>query len=314
MEVDILSYGATIKALRIPTKNNKIIDVVLGFDLPEQYMQSFANNASPYFGAVVGRYAGRIQQGEFLMNGQTVCVEKNLMQKHHLHGGKCGLSMSNWEMMNYQEDGKSSSVTLQYLLKQTDDFFPGDLLVTVTYSLTEMNALKVSYEAVCTKDTIVNLTQHSYFNLDGHDGDVQQQLLFVNAAQVLATDADLIPTGDFIDLANHPFDFSSPKACPKIIDTSFVVHQNTQPNATLYSPQNQISMHVYTDQPSVHVYVGGKLDADSIGKQQVNYHTTSGICFETQHFPDSPNHDSFPTTLLRKGETYHQTTIFKFEI
>jgi len=308
IEADILSYGATLTSLRIPTKDGKIIDVVLGFETAEQYVQTFEKEGSPYFGAVVGRYAGRIKNGNFMLNDQSYQVEKNLNHQHHLHGGKHGLSMAYWKMMDYSTDGKSSAVKLQYNLKEEDDLFPGDLLVTVMYTLTEKNELKITYQAISTQDTILNLTQHSYFNLDGHDGDVQNQMLQINAAKILATDAELIPNGSFIELSDHPFNFANPKPCPDSIDTSFVLTENVPVIATLFSMQNQLRMHVYTDQPSIQLEPGIK------GKQDVVYHSTSGICFEAQHFPDSPNHNIFPTTLLKKGENYHQTTIFKFEI
>ena len=189
--------------------------------------------------------------------------------------------------------------------------FTGELTVQVKYELTEDNELKVVYTATTTEDTIVNLTQHSYFNLDGHSSDISNQTLIVNSEKILETNEELIPTGNFVSLKNHPFDFSATKTCPTSIDNTFVLENESA--ATLFSPKNKIKMSVTTNQPAVHIYVGGNCFDKIKGKETVNYHSQSGICFETQNFPDAPNHSHFPNSILKKGILYKNQTTFKFE-
>lgn len=203
-------------------------------------------------------------------------------------------------------------MTLSSFSPDGDAYFPGALTVEVTYSLTDQNELKVEYRATATQDTILNLTQHSYFNLDGHGADVRNQDLQINAAQFLETE-NMIPTGRLLPVEASDKDFRSPKKCPDTIDTTFVLENTAAPAAVLQSRKSKIKMTVFTNQPAVHVYVGGNCFGRIKGKENVDYHAASGICFETQNFPDAPNHANFPDALLRKGETYQQTTIFKFE-
>ena len=181
----------------------------------------------------------------------------------------------------------------------------------VTYTLTENNELKVTFSGKSTEDTIVNLTQHSYFNLDGHAKDISSQKLTVNAKNILETSEELIPTGNYIDLKNHAFDFSTAKDCPTSIDNTFVLEDKEA--ATLYSEKTKIKMTVTTNQAAVHIYVGGNCFGQIKGKENANYHPTSGICFEAQNFPDAPNHSSFPSAVLKKDEEYFHQTTFKFE-
>jgi len=196
------------------------------------------------------------------------------------------------------------SVTFSYTSPENEEFFPGNLDVKVTYTLTEFNEIKIKYHAVSDQDTPINLTHHSYFNLDGHEADVKDQDLFVNAGRILET-IENIPTGRFVDLKNHPFDFQTPKKCPQSIDTTFVLPQNLQPVATLTSSKSQLRMKVFTDQPAVHIYIGGNCFNLLEGKEKANYHPWSGICFETQNFPDAPNHAHFPSAILKKrGNLY----------
>jgi aldose 1-epimerase len=199
------------------------------------------------------------------------------------------------------------------LSEHLDENFPGEMTVYLTYTLTEENELKLEYKATSTEDTIINLTHHSYFNLDGHDGNVLEQQMFIKSAKMLETNSDNIPTGNFTDLTNHEFDFRNPKSCPFPIDNSFVVNSKTEIVAQLISLKNNLRMNVYTDQPSVHIYVGGNCFGKLKGKENVDYNAQSGICFETQNFPDAPNHAHFPNAVLKKGEEYTQKTLYKFE-
>jgi aldose 1-epimerase len=185
------------------------------------------------------------------------------------------------------------------------------LTVQATYLLTENNELKVTFLATTTEDTIINLTQHSYFNLDGKANDVLNHKLKINSNLILETNDELIPTGNFIPLDNHEFDFKEFKNCPEIIDTTFVSKENEV--GSLLSETSNIKMTVFSNQPSVHIYIGGNCFNQIKGKNNIDYNTKSGICFETQNFPDAPNHSHFPNATLRKDEKYYHQTLFKFE-
>ena len=308
VEIAIIDYGATIQSIKIPISSGKKVDVVLGFDHVSDYEKSFTLSGAPFIGAVVGRYAGRIKNGSFKLNNDVFQLNKNL-GKHHLHGGKTNFSNSFWNVISHS----NNCITLEYISKDVDENYPGEVTVQVTYTLTEENELEIIYSATTTKDTIINLTQHSYFNLDGHENSIENQDLQVTSCKLLDTDENNVPTGYFLNVANLPFDFTTFKKCPTKIDTSFVISDNSTSVATLKSTQNKLQMHVFTNQPSVHIYVGGNCENKIIGKNNVNYHALSGICFETQNFPDAPNQSHFPNAVLRKDETYHQKTSFKFE-
>jgi aldose 1-epimerase len=312
IEVNIINYGATITSLKIPLKTGKIIDVVLGLDSLEDYIKSYEIGGSPYFGATVGRYSGRINQGLFTLNNKVYQLEKNL-NNHSLHGGNIGFSQRIWKVVKITE-GKNPSITLTYFSPNNEGGFPGDLKVKLTYSLTENNELSIDYIANSSEDTIVNMTNHSYFNLEGPAETVANQDLYINSKTLLETDADNVPTGVLLNVANSPNDFSSAKKCPNKIDTSFVLNKENKIAASLYSEKNNLKMLVLTDQPSVHIYVGGKFDDLLTGKEKMKYQSNSGICFETQNFPDAPNHHNFPNSVLKKDDTYLQKTVYKFEI
>jgi aldose 1-epimerase len=311
VEFSVINYGATITSLKIPTSNGDKTDVVLGFENIENYIKSFHLPSAPYLGTVVGRYAGRIHKGHFVIGENHFLLNKN-HNENHLHGGKKGLSKILWEVIEIVED-ENPSITLACLSLPFDDNYPGELYVEVTYTLTENNELVVNFTAKSTEDTIVNLTQHSYFNLDGHSEDIINQELFINAEKILETTNENIPTGKFIDLENHDFNFSKSKKCPTSIDSTFVLDKNDDCKASLFSLKNNLKMSVYTNQPAVHIYVGGNCFDQIKGKENTNYHTQSGICFETQNFPDAPNHAHFPNAVLKKGEQYNHQTTFKFE-
>jgi aldose 1-epimerase len=309
MECTVINYGATITSLKIPTPNGEKSDVILGFDTLEDYINSFDLPSAPYLGAVVGRFAGRINNASFILNGEKIQLTKN-HNSHQIHGGLNGFSQKFWKVtaINYDEN---PSITLEYTSLDNEENFPGELNVKATYTLTENNELKVTFQAKSTEDTIINLTQHSYFNLDGHSKDITSQKLFINAKNILETSKELIPTGNYIDLKNHKFDFLVPKNCPTSIDNTFVLEGKEA--AVLYSENTKIKMTVITNQPGVHIYVGGNCFGQIKGKENTDYHPTSGICFETQNFPDAPNHNYFPSSVLRKDEEYLHQTTFKFE-
>lgn len=308
-ELTVMNYGATITSLKIPTVTGEKVDVVLGFDAVAAYAKSYDLPSPPFLGAVVGRFAGRINQGTFSLNGKKITLTKN-WKGHQLHGGHEGFSRKFWKVVDISAD-RNPSITLAYVSPNDEEHFPGELLVNVTYTLTETNELKVGFEAKSSEDTIVNLTQHSYFNLNGHTETVENQKLWVNAKNLLETSESMIPTGNYINLNQHAFDFSEAKACPTAIDTTFVLEG--QPAAVLYGASTKLKMTVTTNQPAVHIYVGGNCFETIKGKEQASYHALSGICFETQNFPDAPNHNHFPTALLKKGDTYSNETTFLFE-
>ncbi|WP_284651482.1 aldose epimerase family protein [Flavobacterium terrisoli] len=309
IEFSVINYGATITAIKIPNSNGKKTDVVLGFDTLEDYINSFDLPSAPYLGTVVGRYAGRINNASFSLNEKKIELSKN-HNSHQIHGGLNGFSRKFWEVTSINEK-PNPSITLEYTSAHNEENFPGELKVKVTYTLTENNELKVTFWAKSNEDTIVNLTQHSYFNLDGHAKDIGGQKLSVNAKKILETTNELIPTGNYTDLKNHAFDYSSAKDCPTSIDNTFVLEGWEA--ATLYSEKTKIKMTVVTNQPAVHIYVGGNCFGQIKGKENANYHPTSGICFEAQNFPDAPNHSHFPNSILRKDEEYLHQTTFKFE-
>lgn len=309
MECSVINYGATITLLKVPTLNGEKIDVVLGFDTLEKYIDSFDLPSAPYLGSVVGRYAGRINNAAFKLNGEKIQLTKN-HNSHQIHGGLNGFSQKLWEISSIKTE-LNPSITLECTSADNEENFPGELNVKVTYTLTENNELKVTFQAKSTEDTIINLTQHSYFNLDGHSKDIANQKLFINAKNILETTKELIPTGNYLNLKNHAFDFSSIKNCPTSIDNTFVLESKEA--ATLYSENSNIKMIVSTNQPGVHIYVGGNCFGQIKGKENTDYHPTSAICFETQNFPDAPNHNHFPNSVLRKNEEYLHQTTFKFQ-
>lgn len=307
MEANFTNYGATLLSLYVPTKNGKI-DVVLGFETIDEYIKAFEMGASPYFNTIVGRFAGRIKNSQFPLNGKIVQVDAN-HGKHHLHGGKYQLSNVAWNFENYNEE--SNTLTFSYLSK-ANEYYPGDVSIEVAYTLTEDNKLNIKYKATTTEDTPLNLTNHAYFNLDGITGNTLDQKLTINAEKFLELDSENIPTGNFIMMENHAFDFRNAKNIVSGIDHCFILKNHTEPAAILHSEKNEVTMKVITDQPAVQIYVGGKTADELMNKDSVKYHTESGICFETQTFPDAPNHENFPNAILRKGETYRQDTTFEF--
>lgn len=308
IEMNVLNYGAIIQSLKIPTSATTKVDVVLGFDSAEDYFNSFDLSSAPYLGAIVGRFAGRINEAKFVLNNQEIQLTKNHNQ-HQLHGGNLGFSKAFWEVIALS----SNTITLQYISADNEENYPGEVTTQVTYSITDNNELKVEMTATSSQDTIINLTQHSYFNLNGHSETIENQEVFIKSNAILETNSENIPTGKFISLRNHSLDFSSPKKCPLPIDNTFIIDNSTESKAQLFSLKNKLKMAVFTNQPAIHVYVGGNCFGKIKGKENTNYHTTSGICFEAQNYPDAPNHADFPSAILKKNDTYKHQTIFKFE-
>lgn len=308
VEIAIIDYGATIQSIKIPVSPAKKVDVVLGFDAVSGYEKSFSLSGVPFIGAVVGRYAGRIKNATFKLNDEVFQLNKNLGQ-HHLHGGRANFSNRFWKLISLS----NNCITLECISKDFEENYPGELTVQVTYHLSDMDELEITYTAKTTKDTILNLTQHTYFNLDGHEKTIENQEVQIISSEILDTDEENVPTGKFLNIMDTSFDFLTFKSCPTKIDTSFVISDNSASVATLKSNKNKIQMQVYTNQPSVHIYVGGNCENKIIGKNNVNYEALSGICFETQNYPDAPNQSHFPNAILRKDDTYYQKTSFKFE-
>lgn len=311
IQLKVITYGATITSLKIPLKNGDFIDVVLGFDTMEAYLNSFQLKGAPYFGATVGRYAGRINNSTFSLNGKSIVLNSN-NNGHSLHGGNSGFSQKQWKIKNVTE-GENQSITLSYFSPNGEENYPGALSIDLTYTLSDDNELIIEYVATTSEDTVINLTHHSYFNLDGHNSTILEQDLSINSNKILETNEHTIPTGQFLNLENNLFDFNQAKKCPQTIDTTFVLNDGEEISASLFSPKNNLEMLVYTNQPAVHIYVGGNCFNAIKGKENADYHALSGICFETQNFPDAPNQDHFPNAVLRKDEIYQHKTIYKFQ-
>ncbi len=312
LEISISNFGASLTSLKIPLPSGEKIDVVLGFDTVNNYKKSFDLPSAPYFGSIVGRYAGRIANGNFELDGKQHQLFQN-NNRNSLHGGKEGFSQKNWIIID-SKSTKNSSVTLEYTSPSYEENYPGELKVLVTYTLSESNELAIEYNAISSEDTIINLTHHSYFNLDGHASTIENQKLMVASNTLLETNKDNIPTGSFIDLSDHEFNFNVPKKCPIVIDNTFVIADSGDVvSASLFNPKNNLKMEVITNQPGIHIYVGGNCFGKIKGKEGAHYHPLSGICFETQNYPDAPNHDNFPNAVIKKGERYYHKTIYRFK-
>jgi len=322
MEIKISDYGGLITHWTAPDKNGKYEDVVLGYDSLAGYLK-----ASPFFGALVGRYGNRIAGAKFTLDGKTY----NLLQNNgpnHLHGGKVGFDKVIWktEQLN---DGRTG-LKLNYVSKDGEEGYPGNLDVEITYVLTDDNALEISYAATTDKPTVVNLTQHTYFNLTGGKTDHLGHEVAINADRFLPVDKTLIPTGELKPVKGTVFDFTKPVAIGKGIndttdtqiklgggyDHCWVLNQPKKDSlifgASAYEPASGRFMEMFTTEPAVQFYTGNFLDGSITGKNNVVYNKRHGFCFETEHFPDSPNQKAFPTVVLRPGETYKTKTIYKF--
>ena len=310
MTLKVIDYGATVIALKKTLTNGKVVDVVLGFDSLSDYVDSYSLPSAPYFGATVGRFAGRIANATFDLNGKSIVLHQN-NNGNALHGGTEGFSQKQWRLEQLKSD-QNPSVSFSYTSPAGEEQYPGELKVSITYTLTEENELEIEYKAFTNEATIVNLTHHSYFNLEGQHSSVLEQELQINAAEVLATKA-MIPTGELLPVHGTEWDYTNIKPCPEAIDTTFAVNTKETLVATLLCKENSLKMEVFTNQPGLHVYVGGNCFNQIKGKENASYHSQSGICFETQNFPDAPNHPNFPSAILLPGDIYFHKTIYKFQ-
>jgi aldose 1-epimerase len=315
MVVKILNYGGTVTDIITADKNGKMGDVVLGYESLDGYTQT--NN--PYFGCLVGRYANRIANAKFTLDGKEYTLAAN-NKGNTLHGGLKGFDKVIWSVKSFND----SSLSLSYLSKDGEEGYPGSLSVDVMYSLSDDNGLKIDYVATADKATPINLTNHCYFNLSaGTDSTILDHELKLNADKFTPVNDKLIPTGKIDDVKGTPMDFTTAKKIGKDIasvtggyDHNWVLNKTgDRPEmiASLYHPVSGRYMEVFTTQPSIQFYTGNFLDGslkDTRGGTKYVQH--AGLCLETQHFPDSPNQPSFPNTILKPGETYHQTTVYKF--
>ena len=322
LKASISTYGGTLTSLLVPDKAGKLSDVILGFDNVSGYLSPAFRKSNPYFGALIGRYGNRIAKGKFTIDGHAYQVGVN-DGSNSLHGGKVGFNQKVWAAKpGTSADGQT--VTLTYLSKDGEEGYPGNLTVTVVYTLTADDALKIDYTATTDKATPLNLTNHAYFNLAlGQSKDVLAHQVTLPADRYTVVDATLIPTGELKAVKGTPFDFTAPHAIGERIaqvpggyDHNWVLNTATGQHAaaTVYEPTTGRTLEVTTDEPGVQFYTGNFLDGSLTGKGGVVYGKHAGFCLETQHFPDSPNQPKFPSTILKPGETYHTTTSYTFGV
>jgi aldose 1-epimerase len=302
----ITNYGATLTELHVPDRAGRPGDVVLGFDNLEQYLRGH-----PYFGATVGRVANRIARGRFTLDGRTYTLSRN-EGPHHLHGGFQGFDKVVWRAEPLA--GPVAAVRMTHVSPDGDEGYPGRLALTVVMTLTDANELAIDYTATTDETTPVNLTNHTYFNLAG-EGDVLGHELMLATESYTPTDETLIPTGEIAPVRGTPLDFTRPRPIGRGYDHNFAIAR-TAPGlalaADVFEPRTGRALEVTTTQPGVQLYTANHLDGTLGGKGGVGYRRHAGFCLETQHFPDSVNQPGFPSTILRPGETYRQTTIYRF--
>lgn len=313
MEVKITNFGGIITSIKTPDKTGTFENVVLGFDNLDKYLEG-----TPFFGAIIGRYGNRIAQGEFTLDGEKYTLAKN-NGNNHLHGGEIGYDKVLWEA---SPKGKNA-VELSYLSKDGEEGYPGNLNITVVYTLTEQDELKIDYKATTDKATPVNLTNHSYFNLSGDPETlILDHTLQVDAANYTPVNRELIPTGEIAQVEGTPFEFTTPQEIGSRIndvrggyDHNYVLDKTTNELtliASLYDDQSGRKMEILTTEPGLQFYSGNFLDGSIIGSDGKKFEKYSALCLETQHFPDSPNQNTFPSTILRPENTYISSTIYKF--
>ena len=322
VEVRVMSYGAIVTSIRVPDRNGAFADVVHGFDDLEGYLKRH-----PYFGALVGRYGNRIGKAQFTLNGQAYKLAAN-DGPNHLHGGIRGFDKFVW-----QAEPLKGVVGVAFARTSPDgeEGYPGNLKVRVTYALTDANDLSIEYHATSDKPTPVNLTNHSYFNLSGHDsGTILAHELMLHADRYTPVDGSLVPTGELAPVDGTPFDFRKATAIGARIgqshpqlkygrgyDHNWVLNrlgEGLQPAARVYDPKSGRTLDVATTEPGIQVYTGNFLDGTDKGKGGTVYQHRSAFCLETQHYPDSPNKPNFPSTIVRPGEEYRSRTLFRFGV
>jgi aldose 1-epimerase len=332
VKIRAITYGASVVSLETPDKHGKTADVVLGYKTLAQY-----EKASPYFGAIVGRYGNRVAGGKFTLDGKEYSLAQNNGapgMKSSLHGGLRGFDKVVWKAEGLVRKGEQG-VRFTYLSKDGEEGYPGDLTSKVTYWLNDNNEWRVDYEMTTDKATPVNLTQHSYFNLRGEgQGNVLGHELMISAAKFTPVNAAMIPTGELRALAGTPLDFNTPAAIGARIeekdeqlrlgggyDHNYVVKRpflarlfgkHLFTAAIVHEPESGRVLRIKTTEPGIQFYSGNFLDGTLTGKAGANYPKRSGFCLETQHYPDSPNQPSFPSTILRPGTVLHSTTVFQF--
>ncbi len=316
MQARIMTYGGAVVSLTAPDRAGRYADVVLGMDDLDGYLKGV-----PYFGALIGRYGNRIGNAQFTLNGKTYHLPKN-DGNNTLHGGNRGFDKRVWTARETE-----GGLELTYVSADGEEGFPGKLTAKVVYSVTPANELRIEYTATTDKDTVVNLTNHSYFNLAGQgEGDILGHQVTIHASRFTPVDAGLIPTGELRPVEGTPFDFRKATAIGdrvaakdqqieygKGIDHNWVLDgSGMRVAAEVYEPKTGRTMQVLTDQPGLQFYTGNFLDGTIHGKGGKVYGHRSAFCMETQHFPDSPNKPEFPTTVLKPGQTYHTVTVYRF--
>ncbi len=323
VEVQISNYGGTIVSIKVPDRKGHMDDVVLGYDTLSGYLEK--NN--PYFGATIGRYGNRIAKGTFRLDGKEYHVPIN-NGPNALHGGIRGFDKRVWSGKDHA-DGDGAHLAIHYVSKDGKEGYPGTLTADVEFTLTNENQLKIEYSASTDKDTVLNLTNHSYFNLAGQgNGDILKHKLKLYASRFTPVDATLIPTGELRKVSGTPFDFTQATAVGEHIgqedeqlksgggyDHNFVLDSGGGKltlAAEVIEPTSGRKMEVFTTEPGVQFYSGNFLDGSNHGKNGKVYQHRYGLCLETQHFPDSPNHPDFPSTVLKPGEHFHSTTVYRF--
>ena len=321
VSVDVINYGGIITRIETPDSNGNMGNIVLGMDNLEDY-----TNATTYFGAIIGRFGNRIANGKFSLNGTDYQLATN-DGANHLHGGVQGFDKKVWNMVPFSTQN-SAGVTLSLVSPDGDQGYPGELTTQVTYTLTNKNTLDMQFVAKTNKPTIINMTQHSYFNLAGK-GDILDHQMQINSNAITPVDGGLIPTGELMQVAGTAFDFRNPKAIGKEInvddeqlklgkgyDHNFVL--KNKPNhdlieaANVYEPSSGRTLTVYTEEPAVQFYSGNFLDGSSKQASGLVHKQRSGFCLEPQHFPDAPNQPTFPTTTLLPGDVYSTRIVYEF--
>ncbi len=320
--VGIIDLGGIIVSLNVPDQGGELGDITLGYDNPQQYLDE-----SPYFGAIVGRYANRIAEGKFSIDGTEYTLAQN-NGPNALHGGLEGFDKKIWTAET-SENNHSASVKFKMISADGDQGYPGTLTTEVVYTFDDENQLTVEYRATTDKTTVINLSQHAYFNLNGHgSGNIGDHEMMINASHYTPVDETLIPTGEIAPVVDTPMDFRVAKPIGGDIEADFeqlgfgmgfdhnwvLDGEGMALAASVYAPKTGRVMEVYTDQPGIQFYAGNFLDGSSTGKDGVAYVRRGGFCLETQHFPDSPNQGNFPSTILRPGDVFESKTIFKFNI
>lgn len=318
VHVKITNYGAIVTSIITPDRKGKFEEITLGFDSLSPYL-----GTHPYFGAVCGRYANRIAKGKFSIDGYIYGLNLNDGQ-NTLHGGIEGFDKKVWTVTKENNNGEKIGIVMTYASKDMEEGYPGTLKVRVSYQLTNLNEFIIEYDAETDKPTVLNLTNHTYFNLNSCKKAILDHEVMINADNYTPVDATLIPTGEIAKVANTALDFRHAKKVGKDFsklkngyDHNFVINKTGSElglAARVVDEESGRSMEVHTTEPAVQLYTGNFLDGALIGHHNVAYKKNYGLCLETQHYPDSPNHPSFPTTLLRPGEHYHQKTRYTFGI